>query len=210
MVPAPTPGPTIPRKRIMPALLKLRYTIENEPARPSGRAIGLRARRLLDPTVGRANWPTSSGRSSMSFFRKCLAADLLAYLAAEMGCRSWLHRSTASAPTIEAERAADQEAIGLRTRGQGRHTVVAIDEAHLLDGSRSDLLRLLLNFETEAGPAMTLLLVGKPGSFLCCHGCRSWEERLAVKCLLRATDGRGHHGVRSTPAGGGRQRPYDL
>ena len=57
---------------------------------------------------------------------------------------------------------------------QGRHAVVAIDEAHLLDGGETfEALRLLLNFEPGGGPALTLLLVGEPSLLPASIGCRN-------------------------------------
>jgi len=70
--------------------------------------------------------------------------------------------------------------------GQDQHAVIAIDEAHLLDGTRTwEALRLLLNFETESQPALTLLLVGQPGLLPQLDRMPAMEERLGVKCLLR-------------------------
>jgi len=69
---------------------------------------------------------------------------------------------------------------------RGRHAVLVVDEAHLLDGqSTLEALRLLLNFELEGAPALTLLLVGQPALLPTMDRMPQWEERLAVKCLLR-------------------------
>ena len=46
---------------------------------------------------------------------------------------------------------------------QGRHAVVAVDEAHLLlDSIGLETVRLLLNFDRAGRPALTLLLLGTP------------------------------------------------
>ncbi len=72
---------------------------------------------------------------------------------------------------------------------QGAHAVVVIDEAQLVDGSRAfEALRLLLNFETPTGPALTLLLVGQTSLVPMLERMPQLEERLAVKCLLRPLD----------------------
>jgi len=166
------------------ALLKLRYTIENRAgaallAGPSGTGKTLLIR-LLAEQIADEFRPLVH-----VVFPHMPAADLLAYLAAEMGASVALDQQS-SAPTIEASVRRIQGRLAENSR-QGRHTVVAIDEAHLLDGSRAlDLLRLLLNFETEAGPAMTLLLVGQTGLIPMLSRMPQLEERLAVKCLLRA------------------------
>jgi general secretion pathway protein A len=69
---------------------------------------------------------------------------------------------------------------------KGRHAVVAVDEAQLLrDPATFEALRLLLNFEPGGTPALTLLLVGQPAILPAINRMPQWEERLAVKCLLR-------------------------
>lgn len=75
----------------------------------------------------------------------------------------------------------------LRDHAQaGRHAVVAIDEAHLLEDTPSlEAIRLLLNLESDARPLMTLLLVGQPPLLTAVERMPQLEERLSIKCLLR-------------------------
>ncbi|HEY2881482.1 MAG TPA: AAA family ATPase [Pirellulales bacterium] len=74
----------------------------------------------------------------------------------------------------------------LQNAQQDQHAVVAIDEAHLLDDTRTwEALRLLLNFESDSQPTLTLLLVGQPGLLPQIDRMPAMEERLGVKCLLR-------------------------
>jgi general secretion pathway protein A len=69
----------------------------------------------------------------------------------------------------------------------GRHAVVVIDEAHLLeDCGALETLRLLLNFEVDGQPTLTLLLVGQMGLISAIGRLPSLEERVAVKALLRS------------------------
>ncbi|MEI8372552.1 MAG: AAA family ATPase [Planctomycetota bacterium] len=69
---------------------------------------------------------------------------------------------------------------------KGRHAVVVIDEAHLLENSRIlETLRMLLNFGPHGKSGMTLLLVGQPGILPLLDRTPQLEERLGVKCLLR-------------------------
>ncbi len=69
---------------------------------------------------------------------------------------------------------------------KGRQAVLAIDEAHLLiEGGLLDTIRLLLNFEVGGRPAWTLLLVGQPILLPVVDRMPAFEDRLAVKCLLR-------------------------
>ena len=89
-------------------------------------------------------------------------ADLLAYLAAELDAEAGGTKTEHT--SIDSSVRRIQQRL-IENANQGRHAVVVIDEAHLLDGGRRGFepLRLLLNFETEAGPALTLLLVGQTG-----------------------------------------------
>ncbi len=69
---------------------------------------------------------------------------------------------------------------------EGRHAVIAVDEAHLLDGLPAlETLRLLMNFEPGGVPALTLMLVGPPALLPTLDRLPQWEERLGLKCLLR-------------------------
>ena len=67
-----------------------------------------------------------------------------------------------------------------------RHAVIVLDEAHLLDnGHTLEALRLLMNFQTDRQPGLTLLLAGEPGLLATLARMPHLEERLGVKCLLR-------------------------
>jgi len=69
---------------------------------------------------------------------------------------------------------------------KGRHAVVAIDEAQLLiDTPAMETLRLLTNLHRAAEPMFTLLVVGQSGLLPALDRMPAFEERLAVKCLLR-------------------------
>jgi type II secretory pathway predicted ATPase ExeA len=73
-----------------------------------------------------------------------------------------------------------------RSAEQGRHAVIVIDEAHLLESSPMlETLRMLLNFGPDGTTGMTLLLVGQPGILPLLDRTPQLEERLGVKCLLR-------------------------
>ena len=55
-----------------------------------------------------------------------------------------------------------------------------------MDDTRTlEALRLLLNFESDSEPALTLLLVGHPALLPQIDRMPAFEERLGVKCLLR-------------------------
>lgn len=106
--------------------------------------------------------------------------ELLCYLADELGTSSSDGRSSVRDSTRRIHGTLQENAAA------GRHAVVAIDEAHLLEDTPSlEAIRLLLNFESAARPLMTLLLVGQPPLLTAIERMPQLEERLAVKCLLR-------------------------
>ena len=167
------------------ALLKLRYAVENRRgaalvAGPAGSGKTLLVRLLAEQLA-------DNYRPLIHVvFPQMPAAELLAHVARQLGAgddpRSPARGGEA---TLELSVRRIEERL-LALAAEGRHAVVAIDEAHLLDGSRAlEALRLLLNFETEAGPALTLLLVGQTALVPLVERRPQLEERLAVKCLLR-------------------------
>ncbi len=109
------------------------------------------------------------------------AQSLLAYLADELAAPASVRARRASSRRCDAFNKSLR-----RISAEGQHTVVAIDEAHLIDDTRTfEALRLLLNFESESQPGLTLLLVGQPGLLAQIDRMPAFEERLGVKCLLR-------------------------
>ena len=70
--------------------------------------------------------------------------------------------------------------------GQGKHAVVIVDEAHLIESGHTwEALRLLSNFESDGHPGLTLLVAGQPGLLPILDRMPHLEERFGVKCLLR-------------------------
>jgi general secretion pathway protein A len=115
-------------------------------------------------------------------FPQMSARDLLAYLAEELGAKP------ADTPryTVEESVRRLQSRLTENTQ-QGRHAVVVIDEAHLLeDCGALETLRLLLNFELAGRPGLTLVLVGQPALLSAVSRLQSLDERVGVKTLLRA------------------------
>jgi len=162
------------------ALLKLRYAVENRRggallAGPSGSGktllVGM-LRQMLGEQIG----PLVH-----LVFPQMSTDQLLAYLAGEL--TGWA--GGAGTPGVEQSIRQIEQFLGANTE-RGRHAVVTIDEAHLLDDSRTfEALRLLLNFESAGQPGLTLLLVGQPGILPALDRMPQVEERLGVKCLLR-------------------------
>jgi general secretion pathway protein A len=163
------------------ALLKLRYAVENRrgAALLAGNAgvgktmlVQLLRNELADvlrPQV-QVVFPQMSSR------------DLLVYLAEQVGA------PPADPPRHTIEESVRRLEFLLRQNAkQGRHAVVVVDEAHLLeDCGALETLRLLLNFEESGRPTLTLLLVGQMGLVSAVGRLPSLEERIAVKALVRA------------------------
>jgi len=162
------------------ALLKLRYAVENHCgaallAGPAGTGKTLLLR-LLVRMLGEAFSPVVH-----LAFPQMPAAELLGLVADQLyGTSTGAHEDSVRSSVRRIEELLEHNAA------QDRHAVVVVDEAHLLrDPAAWDMLRLLLNFEPEGRPAMTLLLSGQTGILPCLDRMPSWEQRLAVKCLLR-------------------------
>jgi type II secretory pathway predicted ATPase ExeA len=163
------------------ALLKLRYAVEN------GRGAAL----LAGPAgVGKTmllqlfrNELTDAFRPQVHLlFPQMSSRDLLVYLAEQLGARP------ADPPRHTMEESVRRLESFLRHNAeQGRHAVVVIDEAHLLeDCGALETLRLLLNFEVAGQPALTLLLVGQMSLISAVGRMPGLEERIAVKALVRS------------------------
>jgi type II secretory pathway predicted ATPase ExeA len=161
------------------ALLKLRYAIENRRggallAGPSGSGKTLVAN-MLRGTLGETCSPAIH-----LVFPQMATAELLAYLADEL-----TGAGTPPAVGVHEHVRRIERFLADNTK-QGRHAVVVVDEAHLLDSSHTwESLRLLMNFESGGQPGLTLLVAGQPGLLPMLARMPQLDERLGVKCLLR-------------------------
>jgi len=161
------------------ALLKLRYAVESRRgaallAGPAGTGKTLlltMLRSLLGETFSpfvHLVYPAMS------------TSELLAYLADELENT----RTTSEGATHESIRRIERFLAD--NVQKGRHAVVVVDEAHLVDSNRTlETLRLLLNLGPSGPPSLTLLLAGQPGILPILDRTPQLEERLGVKCLLR-------------------------
>lgn len=162
------------------ALLKLRYAAESRRgaallAGPAG--VG----KTMLVQLFRANLVESFQPFVHLVFPQMSSRDLLVYLAEQLGA------PPADPPrhTIEESVRRLEFLLGQNAK-QGRHAIVVIDEAHLLeDCGALETLRLLLNFEHAGRPTLTLLLVGQMGLVSSVGRLPSLEERVAVKTLIR-------------------------
>lgn len=166
------------------AMLKLRYAIENRSGAallcgPSGSGKSLLVNQL------RRHLPKSFQPFVHLVFPQMSAEELIAYLAIELTVAGQPEGGRHQRPGIEQCVRGMQQFLGKNAEA-GQHAVVAIDEAHLIDEPRSlEALRLLLNFETQSRPNLTLLLVGEALLLPQLDRMPTFEERFGVKCLLR-------------------------
>lgn len=161
--------------------LKLRYAIEQRRAAaalagPSGVGKTMLVQRILN------DLPEEFSPRVQLVFPQMSDRELLSYLAEELG-----------APMLgETNRGSVEESVRrlqkffAANQADGKHAVVVIDEAQLLEDSGSlETLRLLLNFGGASAP-FTLLLVGQMGLLSSVARRPALEERLAVRSLVRS------------------------
>jgi general secretion pathway protein A len=161
------------------ALLKLRYAIENR--RGGALLTGISGvGKTLVVRMLRQLAPESLRPFVHITFPQMSTAELLAYLADEL-----TGDDTPGMPSTAESLRRIERFLAENTR-KGRHAIVVVDEAHLVDQPASlETLRLLMNFETDAQPGLTLLLTGQTGLLPTLQRTPQLDERLAVKCMLR-------------------------
>lgn len=162
------------------ALLKLRYAIENRRS-----AALLTGGSGTGKTLLAGMLPQTLGVKFTPFihlvFPQMSTAELLGYLAEELDGSS---QSPGCCGVQQSIRRI--ESFLADNAEQGRHAVVALDEAHLIDNSHTlEALRLLLNFGPSGRSALTLLIVGQTGLLPVLERMPQLDERLAVKSLIR-------------------------
>jgi general secretion pathway protein A len=163
-------------------LLKLRYLIENgKEAGLLAGGSGLGKSYLLQVLSCQLAEPF--GPFVHLVFPQMSAAELLAYLAFELGAEAQ-HGGHESAGLDRTVRAIDQRLRHFNA--EGRLPVIVVDEAHLIEDMQVfQALRLLLNFQQGGGCRFSLIFAGQNELFQTIHRMGPLEERLAVKCLLR-------------------------
>lgn len=166
------------------ALLKLRYAVEHR----RGAAVltgGAGSGKTLLLDVLERQLPESYQPIARVVFPTMPVGDLLAYLADEL---EPLPAASGASPQRGIDQSLRRIQASLAAREEsGKHTILAIDEAHLLEDVRIlESLRLLLNLEVAGRTPFTLLLVGQPGLLRTLERMPGFEERIGVKSLLRA------------------------
>jgi general secretion pathway protein A len=162
------------------ALLKLRYVVENR--RGAAALAGA-------PGTGKTHLVHTLREQLGDRFRPFVhvvfpqmeGRDLLVFLAEALGA------PPDDPPRYTVEESIRRIELVLReNQRRERHAVIAVDEAHLLwETGLLETLRLVLNLGGDADPQFTLLLVGQPRLFACLERIPDFDERMAVKSLIR-------------------------
>ena len=160
------------------ALLKLRYTVEN---RRGGAALsgasGLGKSVLVDMLL--RNLPASCRPLVHIVYPQMPADQLIAFLTAEVA-------GLETPPGSVSESVSELRNFLNRNSADGNHAVIAIDEAHLLrDQQTLETVRLLLNFESECEPQVSLILSGQPSLLTSLERSSGLGDRIGVRTLLR-------------------------
>jgi type II secretory pathway predicted ATPase ExeA len=162
------------------ALLKLRYAVENR----RGGAL-LTGASGTGKTLIVAMLRGLLSENNVPFvhlvFPQMSTPDLLGYLADELEGAPSIGKNYSVQTSIQR-----MERFLKENAGKGRHAVVVIDEAHLITSAEAwEALRLLMNFEADGRPVMSLLLAGQTALLPMLDRMPQLDERLGVKCLLR-------------------------
>jgi len=160
-------------------LLKLRYVTEQRRgAALFAGAAGLGKTLLVRDLLRRLS--ATYDPQAFIVYPRLPASELLALICAEVTRQTGLDEVT------QHERILRLSAFLQQNADDGKHAVLVLDEAHLLDSREHlEMVRLLLNLERDGHPLMTILLVGQPPLLTLVERLPALEERLSVKCLLR-------------------------
>ena len=175
---ATDPSLYYPSENHQAAIAKMRYALENdrgvavlEGAAGSGKTLVVKL--LL------AQLPEHLSPRIHLVFPPLDAAGLMATLAHQLETRN-----------AGATLADDVAAIERRLRdnaARGRRAILAIAEAHLIEGQQAwEAIRLVTNFECDAEPCVSLVLAGQTGLMTAIERRPHLEERLGAKCALKS------------------------
>jgi len=162
------------------ALQKLRYAVESRrPAALLSGATGIGKTQLVQQL--REAVADTSGLFLEFSFPLMSHRDLLVYLAERLGAPQ------AERPQHTMEESLRRIEHKLRKNFEsGKHAVLVVDEAHLLeDAGLLEPLRLLMNCRTEGQPLFTLLLVGQLSLLAIMERNGNLDERIELKTVLK-------------------------
>jgi len=164
------------------SLLKLRYLIEQR--KGAGLIVGGSGygKSYLISVLSQ-QLAEAAGPFVQLVFPQMSSAELLAYLAVELGAEE----SAVGSDAGGLDRTIRQlQHLLLHFNEHGRHPVIVVDEAHLIEDPQVfQSLRLLLNFQQQNGIALTLILAGQQDLLSRVHRMPQFEDRIGVKCILR-------------------------
>lgn len=163
-------------------LLKLRYLIENR------KGIGVlvggsgTGKTCLIQKL-EAELAQTHGPFVQLAFPQMSATETLRYLAVELGGDE--QRLTASDQNVDlCVREIGRQLLAFRDAG--RHPVIVVDEAHLVeDADTLQALRLLCNFQPQSAAHFSLIFSGHREVLSQLKRISQLEERVAVQCLIR-------------------------
>lgn len=178
--PVDDPALFYPAESHQSAMLKLRYVLdEGRDAAALAGPAGVGKTLLIDRLAEESD---DSVLVTRVVFPRLNSRELMTMLADESG-----------APPAEAPRFTIDESLGrLRARlaqlgAAGKRWLLVVDEAHLLEDSDTlETLRLLLNLNGPTRRPLSLLLVGQMPLISMLLRTPSFEQRLAVKALIRS------------------------
>ncbi|MDW8039159.1 MAG: AAA family ATPase [Thermoguttaceae bacterium] len=162
------------------ALLKLRYALETQAEAALLAAGPGMGKTLLVGMLGHLLGERFGPWIQLGFPQMRLQ-EVLEYVADELEGEKTERASASIAWSIRRiERLLDKLA------GQGRHPILVVEDAHLItEAEHWEELRLLMNFRAGQRVGWTLLLVAQPPLLPLLERMPAWEDRLAIKCLLR-------------------------
>ena len=160
------------------ALTRLKYCVENHNACAMltgvfGSGKTLLAQALLD------NLPNDRYVKAFIFNPQLSSTELLYEIIYQLGMRD-------QAPTSKTEALHKLTDILNDNYAEGRHTVIVVDEAHLIeDRMIFEELRLLLNFQKRDSFLLTLILVGQPELREKIAHLKPFDQRISIRFHLK-------------------------
>jgi MSHA biogenesis protein MshM len=162
------------------SLLKLKYLIENrQPVGVLSGSHGLGKTYLT--RVLESDLPAQIGPVARMVFPQMSPAEMLAYLSAKLGAQAASHDSLRTDLVLRQF----EQRLGELARS-GRHPLLIVDEAHLLEPDHFQTLHLFTNLPAEASASVTLLLVGEPELLPKVSRVGALDDRITVRTSLRA------------------------
>lgn len=162
------------------ALLKLQYLIEHRLG--AGLLVGAHGlgKTLLTQVLER-ELADQAGPFARLVFPQMTPAELLSYLAAKLGAEpTHPHEALRTDRVLQVL----ESRLGALA-ADGRHPVLVVDEAQVLQPEHFQILHLLLNLPSENNAHFSLILVGEPELLPKVQRIGSLDDRISVRTTLR-------------------------